>query len=36
MKIKQIIPLPCCAGRRCPDCGSSDDIIPWGDGLDVS
>ncbi|EAM8485651.1 hypothetical protein AIP16_12355 [Salmonella enterica] len=32
MKIQKITLRLCHAGRRCSDCGSSDDIIPWGDG----
>lgn len=32
MTIKRIDLALWCTGRRCPDRGSSDDIIPWGDG----
>ena len=32
MKIKTITQFHYHAGQRCPDCSSSDDIIPWGNG----
>lgn len=32
MKFLKFKPISMGSGVRCPDCGSSDDVIPWGKG----